>query len=42
MNRKRLDQIFKDLKVDAIVSEAPQTRLWYAGVQTSDGFIVIE
>ncbi|VEU74750.1 Xaa-Pro aminopeptidase [Mycoplasmopsis citelli] len=42
MDRKRLDKMFENLKVDAYISEAPQTRLWYAGVQTSDGLIVIE
>lgn len=42
MDRKRLDLLFKNTKVDALISEAPQTRLWYANVQTSDGLIVIE
>ncbi|TQC54058.1 aminopeptidase P family protein [Mycoplasmopsis mucosicanis] len=42
MNRKYLDKMFAEHKVDALVSEAAQTRLWYAGVQTSDGYIVIE
>lgn len=42
MNRKRLEQKFDELKFDALVSEAPQTRLWYSGVATSDGYLVIE
>ncbi|QZE12203.1 M24 family metallopeptidase [Mycoplasma sp. Ms02] len=42
MNRKRLDELFASLNVEAIISEAPQTRLWYAGVKTTDGLIVIE
>ncbi|VEU76358.1 aminopeptidase P family protein [Mycoplasmopsis columboralis] len=42
MDRKRLDKMFQDLQVDALISEAPQTRLWYADVQTTDGLIVIE
>lgn len=42
MLKQEITKIFDDLKLDAIISEAPQTRLWYAGVQTSDGFIVIE
>lgn len=42
MNRSRLDKLFTEHGVDAYISEAPQTRLWFAGVQTSDGLIVIE
>ncbi|WP_406617195.1 M24 family metallopeptidase [Mycoplasmopsis adleri] len=42
MNRSRLDQLFRTKHVDAIVSDAPQTRLWYAGIQTTDGYIIIE
>lgn len=42
MIREKLNKILKDNGIDAIISEAPQTRLWYAGVQTSDGFLVIE
>ncbi|WP_025755191.1 M24 family metallopeptidase [Mycoplasmopsis cricetuli] len=42
MNRNKLDQMFAKTKVEALISEAPQTRLWYADVQTSDGLIVIE
>ncbi|BDX52702.1 aminopeptidase P family protein [Metamycoplasma equirhinis] len=42
MLRTELEKIFKENKLDAVISEAPQTRLWYAGIQTSDGFLVIE
>ncbi|MGX9395007.1 aminopeptidase P family protein [Mycoplasma sp. 1781] len=42
MLKQQITKIFEELKLDAIISEAPQTRLWYAGIQTSDGFIVIE
>ncbi|AWX70344.1 aminopeptidase P family protein [Mycoplasmopsis anatis] len=42
MNRTKLEQLFKTKEIDAYVSEAPQTRLWYAGVQTTDGVIIIE
>ncbi|QDY87960.1 aminopeptidase P family protein [Mycoplasma anserisalpingitidis] len=42
MNRSKLEQLFETKKIDAYVSEAPQTRLWYAGVQTTDGVIIIE
>ncbi|BAW18420.1 Xaa-Pro aminopeptidase [Mycoplasmopsis bovigenitalium] len=42
MNRKYLDKVFAEHKVDAIVSEAFQTRLWYSGVKTTDGYLVIE
>ncbi|MBN4083458.1 aminopeptidase P family protein [Mycoplasma sp. CSL10137] len=43
MNRTKLDIFFNNNpEVDALISEAPQTRLWYAGVQTTDGFIIIE
>ncbi|EFF41621.1 aminopeptidase P family protein [Mycoplasmopsis alligatoris] len=42
MDRSRLNKVFDELKVEALVSEAPQTRLWYANVQTTDGYIIIE
>ncbi|RIV16198.1 aminopeptidase P family protein [Mycoplasmopsis gallopavonis] len=42
MNRQKLDKMFVELGVEVLISEAPQTRLWYAEVQTSDGFIAIE
>ncbi|VEU78023.1 aminopeptidase P family protein [Mycoplasmopsis columbinasalis] len=42
MNRKILDKLFAEKKVDALVSMVPQTRLWYAKVQTTDGYLVVE
>ncbi|ENY68658.1 XAA-Pro dipeptidase [Metamycoplasma auris 15026] len=42
MLKEELIKIFDELQLDAIISEAPQTRLWYNGIQTSDGYIVIE
>ncbi|QGZ97855.1 M24 family metallopeptidase [Mycoplasma sp. NEAQ87857] len=42
MDRRKLDQMFDQLGVEVLISEAPQTRLWYANVQTTDGFIAIE
>ncbi|MEA4115218.1 aminopeptidase P family protein [Mycoplasma sp. 744] len=42
MNLKRLNKIFDNEKIDALVSSSPQTRLWYSKVQTSDGYIIIE
>ncbi|MGY6172008.1 aminopeptidase P family protein [Candidatus Mycoplasma pogonae] len=42
MDTKYLDLTFKENKLDAIVTSSPQTRLWYSGVESSDGWIVIE
>ncbi|AZG68841.1 aminopeptidase P family protein [Mycoplasma struthionis] len=42
MRKEILLQLFADNNLDAIISEDPQTRLWYANVQTSDGYLVIE
>ena len=42
MDRAKLDAAFQEGKFQALVSEAPQTRLWYAKVQTSDGWLIIE
>ncbi|WP_406614315.1 M24 family metallopeptidase [Mycoplasma corogypsi] len=42
MNRTKLDEMFEKTGVEVLISEAPQTRIWYAGVETSDGFIAIE
>ncbi|MFU2193130.1 M24 family metallopeptidase [Mycoplasma sp. 4079] len=42
MDRRRLDQMFEQTGAEVLISEAPQTRLWYAHVQTSDGYIAIE
>ncbi|QBF34861.1 aminopeptidase P family protein [Mycoplasmopsis phocirhinis] len=42
MNTKYLNKMFAEHKVDALVSEAPQTRLWLTGIQTTDGYVIIE
>ncbi|WP_027121312.1 aminopeptidase P family protein [Mycoplasma leonicaptivi] len=42
MDKRKLIEMFNKTGVEALISEAPQTRLWYSGVQTTDGFIVIE
>lgn len=42
MNKTILNKTFKQHKLDAIVSLAPQTRLWYSKVQASDGWLFIE
>ncbi|QDF64997.1 M24 family metallopeptidase [Mycoplasma nasistruthionis] len=42
MDRTRLDLMFANKDVEVLISEAPQTRIWYANVQTTDGFIAIE
>lgn len=42
MNNKRLLKMFERTGAEVLISEAPQTRLWYANVQTTDGFIAIE
>ncbi|ULL02575.1 M24 family metallopeptidase [Mycoplasmopsis synoviae] len=42
MDKTRLLKLLDLHKADALVSEAPQTRLWYAKVETSDGYIVVE
>ena len=42
MDRRRLEAAFRKDGFEAIISAAPQTRLWYAKVQTSDGWLVIE
>ena len=42
MDRAKLDAAFQEGQFQALVSEAPQTRLWYAKVQTSDGWLIIE
>ncbi|AWX69206.1 aminopeptidase P family protein [[Mycoplasma] anseris] len=42
MIRTELEKIFSETKVEAIIAESPQTRLWYSNVQTSDGYLVIE
>lgn len=42
MNSTQLLDTFKEYEIDAIISEAPQTRLWYAEVSTTDGWIILE
>ena len=42
MLKDELVKYFKESKADAYISEAPQTRLWFAGVQTTDVYLVIE
>ncbi|WP_029512675.1 aminopeptidase P family protein [Mycoplasmopsis iners] len=42
MNKKILNKLFEEKNIDALVSMAPQTRLWYSKVQTSDGYLVVE
>lgn len=42
MNRNRLDNAFNLFQFDALISESPQTRLWYTGIKTSDGWLIIE
>lgn len=42
MNSKNLNNFFEKYKVDAIISEAPQTRLWYSKISTTDGWLIIE
>ncbi|AXE60696.1 Xaa-Pro aminopeptidase [[Mycoplasma] phocae] len=42
MLKTKLENIFKETKVNAIISSSPQTRLWYSNVQTSDGYLIIE
>ncbi|QJG67079.1 aminopeptidase P family protein [Mycoplasma phocoenae] len=42
MIKTELLKTFESQNIDVIISEAPETRLWMAEVQTSDGFLVIE
>ncbi|MFV8479088.1 M24 family metallopeptidase [Mycoplasma sp. VS428] len=42
MDKRKLNEMFDETGAEVLISEAPQTRLWYAGVQTTDGFIAIE
>ncbi len=42
MNKSILNEFFSQFQLDAIISKAYQTRLWYAEVMTTEGFIVIE
>ncbi|MGL5521949.1 MAG: M24 family metallopeptidase [Metamycoplasmataceae bacterium] len=42
MRTEHLNKVFNEKNLNAIFSSSPQTRLWYTGVVTSDGFLVIE
>ncbi|MGL5520057.1 MAG: M24 family metallopeptidase [Metamycoplasmataceae bacterium] len=42
MRTEHLNKVFSEKNLNAIFSSSPQTRLWYTGVVTSDGFLVIE
>lgn len=42
VNRKYLDLAFDKNNSEALVTSSRQTRLWYTGIDTSDGWIVIE
>ncbi|MGL6124890.1 MAG: aminopeptidase P family protein [Metamycoplasmataceae bacterium] len=42
MNRSILDEFFTQFGLDAIVSNAYQTRLWYSEIMASEGWIVME
>ncbi|TDV24425.1 Xaa-Pro aminopeptidase [Mycoplasmopsis mustelae] len=42
MNKTKLNEMFTKTGVEVLISEAPQTRLWYTGIQTTDGLIAIE
>ncbi|MGL4183765.1 MAG: aminopeptidase P family protein [Metamycoplasmataceae bacterium] len=42
MRKEHLNKIFHEKNLNAIFSSSPQTRLWYTGVATSDGFLIIE
>lgn len=42
MNSKKILDIFEMYKVDAIISESPQTRYWYSEISTTDGWLIIE
>ncbi|KUH47578.1 aminopeptidase P family protein [Mycoplasmopsis meleagridis] len=42
MNKEILNKLFIEKEIDAVISNAYQTRLWYSKIQTSDGYLVIE
>lgn len=42
MLKDELNKFFTETKSNAFISESPQTRLWFANVQTSDGYLIIE
>ncbi len=39
---QKLFDVLKEKKADAIISESQQTRKWYTGISTSDGWLIIE
>lgn len=42
MISRKLSKVFQEHKIDAIISNTPQTRKWYSGINTSDGWLIIE
>lgn len=42
MISQKLFDALKEKKADAIISESQQTRKWYTGISTSDGWLIIE
>ena len=42
MVSQKLFDALKEKKADAIISESQQTRKWYTGISTSDGWLIIE
>ncbi len=42
MNSSKLFDLFSKYDIDAIISEAPQTRQWYSKIATTDGWLIIE
>lgn len=42
MNRRTLDQIFKEKEVDVLFSSSPYTRLWFSKINSSAGYLFIE
>lgn len=42
MNKSILNRAFKNYSFDALISESPQTRRWFTGIATTDGWLIIE
>lgn len=42
METTKLKKMFLETGADALISEAYQTRLWFAKIETTDGFLIIE
>lgn len=38
----KLSKVFQENKIDAIISNTPQTRKWYSGIDTTEGWLIIE